>query len=82
MQWVLSYLKSQLRREKMFGTKHKPLQGDKLYKASATFSEERIPQLKKAIELLESTPAQPAPPPTPKAKPENKTIINQLNLFK
>jgi hypothetical protein len=78
MQWVIDHLKSALRREKMFGTKHTPLKADKKYNASATFSEQRIPQLKKAIEIL-STPQH---TPTPKAKPKKKSVTNQLKIFK
>jgi hypothetical protein len=77
MQWVLSQLKRLLRKEQMFGNKHTPLAGDRLYNISARFSKERIPQLKAAIEILESNKE-----PKSKAAKKIKNVPDQLNLFK
>ncbi len=79
MQWVLRHLKSLLRKEQMFGTKHGSLTGDAKYKASAQFAKERIPQLKNAIQILETTTEVPAAV-VKKKKPASNT--KQLNLFK
>lgn len=60
----------------MFGTKHGNMKGDKMYAASATFSEQRIPQLMQAIEILEANEKEPIKKPTPLRKP----ISNQLTI--
>ena len=48
MKWVIAHLQSILRREKMIGTRQKPLVGDAKYRASVEFSKQRIPELQKA----------------------------------
>lgn len=73
MQWVVQHLKSILRREKMIGTKHRALSGDQRYKISADFASDRIPQLTKAIEVLEQY-------KEPKTK-EKSNVTNQLRIW-
>jgi hypothetical protein len=84
MQWVILHLKSQLRREQMFGNKHRPLKGDIRYNASATFADQRIPQLKKAIEILENEvrPQDVVARQKKEVRPQNIAAINQLTIFK
>jgi len=76
MKWVITHLKQVLRREKMFGTKHGNMKGDKKYAASATFSEQRIPQLIQAIKILEGIEKEPIKKPTPLRR----SIKNQLTI--
>lgn len=76
MKWVIAHLKKVLRREKMFGTKHGSMKGDKKYAVSATFSEQRIPQLMQAIEILESMEDK----PVQKKASIQKAVSNQLTI--
>lgn len=79
MNWVIRHLESELRREKMFGSKHGNLAGDPKYKASAEFSKQRIPQLEEAIKLLKEGKT-PMAEVMKKVKPKTE-ITNQLSIW-
>lgn len=76
MRWVLFTLKRLLRQEQNFGVRHSKLTGDPKYAASAKFADERIPQLKEAIQILECH-THPKPTRTKAVSIDRK----QLNLF-
>lgn len=80
MEWVVKLLENTLRKEKFFGAKHAPLKADKKRGISAKFSEERIPQLKTAIKILQDYRQYIVPKVKKKAKVKIST--KQLNLFK
>jgi hypothetical protein len=78
MDWVIRKLKSLLRSEQMIGTRQAPLKGDKKYAISVQFSTDRIPQLKKAIAILENYKPEVL---KPEKKKSAKKDPEQLNLF-